>query len=189
MNKKYIQYTVVRDDVPIPEGFMANQVAHAVAACMSSQIAWMSNANVPSEKIMAKINISSPDAFLRNMENMTAWLDSIFYKTVVKAKGPDELNKIASILSENETGYVLIKESGALKIGKLTGTEPDGNREMYLMKKYPGYFSPYTSDNSFVQDGAIYLKKTDEKGTLTTLGIMPLPEKDIPFILRRLPLY
>jgi hypothetical protein len=123
------------------------------------------------------------------MDNFTAWSSSIFYKTVVRAKGPDELPEISSVLAEKGIGYVLIKESGSVRIDKVAEIiKTEKNIEMYLTKRYP-YFSPYTSETGYVKNGTIYLKRTDERSTLTVLGVMPIPENDIPFKLRQLPLY
>jgi peptidyl-tRNA hydrolase len=119
IQKKYTQYIIVRGDVPLPEGFMANQIGHAVAACPLSKTAWLENNREASPGILEKINVSSTDTFKRNMDNFTAWSSSIFYKTIVRAKGPDELLEISSVLAEKGIGYVLIKESGSVRIDKV----------------------------------------------------------------------
>jgi len=161
------QIIVTRRDLPLPMGFLANQIAHAAVATIYPFLM------EPTPSNMQNLHIQEPSVFEKYKENVKKWVSGIFYKTLLQTSHLNEFLTFKKTLTEKQIPFVLIKENGPIRIDKLFNVEKTGGIEKYYPQENH-YHTPYDSQNSFCENNYIYYKPQDGVGTETVIGIPPI---------------
>lgn len=167
------QIIVVRRDLPLPMGFLINQITHASLATVYPFLM------EPTAENQQRLHINAPEVFLKFKGNVTGWLNASFKKVILQTSSANEFVGLKEALLKARTPFVLIKEQGPIRIGKLMSSSSTDRTENYFVADGLT-ISPYTSENSYVENSFVWLKPIDGEGTETVIAVPPIEREAEP---------